>query len=122
ATRFVASFVGTLNMLEATVKDAGAGTVEVEGQTLVLGQALSGHRNSATVTLALRPEAAAIDGAGQLSLAGKITDVSFLGSVIRIRAQIGGNRISFDRFNSPNTPPPAVGESCVIRFAASDVL
>jgi putative spermidine/putrescine transport system ATP-binding protein len=48
--------------------------------------------------------------------------VSFLGSVIRIKVDLGTNSISFDRFNSPNSPPPAEGEECQVRFAASDIL
>jgi putative spermidine/putrescine transport system ATP-binding protein len=121
ATRFVASFVGTLNMLNGKVVDAAAGTVDIDGQQVRLGRD-PGKPNGAAVTLALRPEAAAIGGAGNLSLKGTIADVSFLGSVIRIRAAVGASRISFDRFNSPTTPPPAVGEPCEIRFAAADVL
>src|SRR5690606_21563959 len=57
ATRFVASFVGTLNMLNATVADAKAGTVDIAGQKLTLGRDL-GAPAGAAVTLALRPEAA----------------------------------------------------------------
>ncbi len=121
ATRFVASFVGTLNMLEATVVDGPNGTAEIDGQRVTLGRPLD-RRAGASLTLALRPEAAAIGGDGGLALNGRISDVSFLGSVIRIRADIGRSRISFDRFNSPTTPPPAVGEPCEIRFSAQDVL
>ena len=122
ATRFVASFVGTLNMFNGTVADAKAGTVTIDGQTLELGRDLTPRAAGSAVTLALRPEAAAIGGPGSLSLKGRIADVSFLGSVIRIRADIGSNRISFDRFNSSTTPPPAVGEPCEVRFAPADML
>jgi putative spermidine/putrescine transport system ATP-binding protein len=121
ATRFVASFVGTLNMLNATVVEGASGTVDIDGQRIVLGRDI-GKAAGAPVTLALRPEAAAIGGPGDLSLKGRIADVSFLGSVIRIRADVGASRISFDRFNSPNSPPPVVGEACELRFAAADVL
>ncbi len=121
ATRFVASFVGTLNMLNATVVDAKAGTVSIDGQSVTLGREIE-TPDGAAITLALRPEAASIGGAGDVGLKGKIYDVSFLGSVIRIRVEVGSNRISFDRFNSPNSPPPVVGEQCELRFAASDIL
>jgi putative spermidine/putrescine transport system ATP-binding protein len=121
ATRFVASFVGTLNMLNGTVVEGASGTVDIDGQRIALGRDV-GRPAGALVTLALRPEAAAIGGPGDLSLKGRIADVSFLGSVIRIRADVGASRLSFDRFNSPNSPPPAVGEACELRFASADVL
>ena len=40
-TRFVASFVGTLNILSGKVVDAAAGKIEVDGQTIVGRQARS---------------------------------------------------------------------------------
>ena len=46
----------------------------------------------------------------------------FLGSVIRVRVGIGGNTVSLDTFNSPATPPPAVGEKAEISFSSSDML
>ena len=41
ATRFVASFVGTLNVLEARVVEPAIGAVEIDGQRVALGRPLS---------------------------------------------------------------------------------
>ena len=123
ATRFVASFVGTLNTMDGTVVDPAAGTVSIDGQTIPTGRALAGKASGAPVTVALRPEAAAIgEGAGDVVLDGTIKEVSFLGSVIRIKAAVGRNVISFDRFNNPSSPPPVIGEPCKLRFSSSDIL
>ena len=122
ATRFVASFVGTLNVLEGTVADAGSGAVEVDGQRIVLGRPLD-KRHGEAIALALRPEAVSLgDGGGRASLAGTIGDVHFLGSVIRVRVGLGRNTVMLDRFNDPGSPPPAAGEPTRIGFSGEDVM
>ena len=124
ATKFVANFVGTLNVLEGVVADAADGTVKVgEGQVAVKGR-LNGHKAGDAVTLALRPEAIALgDYPGHdQKLSGKIAEVHFLGSVIRVKVAVGRDTVSMDTFNKSTTPPPQVGEPAAITFAARDVL
>ena len=58
APAFVASFVGTLNVLDARVLDAAAGTVAIDGQTVALGRPLAA--GAATVAVRLRPQAIAL--------------------------------------------------------------
>ena len=65
------------------------------------------------VTLAPTPEQDA-------RLPGTISEVAFLGSVIRVRVDIGGRIVSLDTFNSPKDPPPKVGERATIHFATDD--
>jgi putative spermidine/putrescine transport system ATP-binding protein len=122
STRFVASFVGTLNILKGTVTDPAKGVVDVDGNAIQTGRELSRFARGAPISLALRPEAAALDNGPAPMARGKIMDVSFLGSVIRIRVNLGQNTISFDRFNSPGSPPPAPGEPCGVTFSAKDIL
>jgi putative spermidine/putrescine transport system ATP-binding protein len=124
ATRFVASFVGTLNILEGTVSDPASGTVSINGSEIALKRALDGKAAGDEISLALRPEAISVGNhpGRDASIAGEISDVSFLGSVIRVRVGVGKNAVSLDTFNSPATPPPVVGETANIRFAASDLL
>jgi putative spermidine/putrescine transport system ATP-binding protein len=124
ATRFVASFVGTLNILEGTVADPASGTVRINGSEIALKRALDGKAAGDEISLALRPEAISVGNhpGRDASIAGEISDVSFLGSVIRVRVGVGKNAVSLDTFNSPSTPPPVVGETANITFAASDLL
>jgi putative spermidine/putrescine transport system ATP-binding protein len=123
ATRFVASFVGTLSPLDAVVVDAGAGVVAVDGQELRLGRALQ-RRAGEVLPLALRPQAvrAGAPGAGEVGLRGRVKEVSFLGSVVRVRMALAPQILSFDTFNTAAARPPAVGEQVEVRFAPGDLL
>ncbi len=123
ATRFVANFVGTLSQLDAMVVDAGAGVVTVDGQELRLGRALDRPAGE-VLPLALRPQAvnAGAPGAGEVGLRGRVADVSFLGSVVRVRMALAPQVLSFDTFNTAAARPPAVGEAVEVRFAPGDVL
>jgi putative spermidine/putrescine transport system ATP-binding protein len=119
ATPFVANFVGTLNTLRTRVKDARAGIVSIGGQDLKLGRSLD--KNSGDeIALGLRPETVAIgprDG-HDASLRARIEEVSFLGSVVRIRVAVGESSISVDTFNTATEHPPVIGSDCDISFAA----
>ncbi|WP_342363769.1 ABC transporter ATP-binding protein [Terrarubrum flagellatum] len=116
-TRFVASFVGTLNLLEGRVLDP-AGKIEVQGQELMVAsgfpQAKAGH----TATLAVRPEAITIgDGVENANrLSGEIDNVAFQGAIVRIRVRCKDKLISLDSFNTPNSPPPEIGSAVTISF------
>ena len=123
-TKFVANFVGTLNVLEATVSDAASGKVRVDTEEIALKGKLNGSKTGDTLSLALRPEAISLGRrpGNDASLSGEIADVHFLGSVIRVRVGIGGNTVSLDTFNNSATPPPAVGEKAEISFSSSDML
>lgn len=119
-TRFVASFVGHLNLLQGTVADASGGRVSVEGQDLTTGAPIAAAAG-APVTLALRPEAIQLDRPAQNQLRATISEVSFLGAIVRIRAAVGAQRLSLDTFNNPAVPPPARGETVSLSFAQSDL-
>jgi putative spermidine/putrescine transport system ATP-binding protein len=123
ATRFVATFVGTLNVLEGRVTDAATGAVEIDGQAVRLGRALEAGTGD-PVSLALRPEAVALGArpGNDAVLRGKVEAVSFLGSVVRVRVALGRNTVSFDIFNNAAQRPPAAGEVVELSFAGGDVL
>src|SRR6476660_1345242 len=55
-TAFVASFVGTLNLVTARVIDPGAGRLSVDGQEARTSKAVTDVGANGRVTLALRPE------------------------------------------------------------------
>jgi len=120
-TRFVASFVGTINVLEGKVLDAATGKVAVAGTELVLGRALPASAGSA-ISLALRPEAVMLGAGKGVDLQGQVQEVSFLGSVIRVRVKVGDALVSLDNFNNPSVPPPKAGETATVSFAVGDVL
>ncbi|MBB5573354.1 MULTISPECIES: ABC transporter ATP-binding protein [Rhizobium] len=124
ATRFVASFVGTLNLIEGKVVDPDNSRITIGDQNVTLKQSVTAYKPGDTVSLALRPEAGSLaeSAKGDTALTGEVSSAHFLGSVIRTRMNVAGNTISFDMFNSPGMMPPSVGEKVTLRFASSDLL
>ena len=123
ATRFVASFVGTLNLIDATVVDASTSTIQIGDQQVSLKKPL-GKGNGEKVTVALRPEAGSLGEAtvGDVAISGTVTSSHVLGSVIRTRMDVGGATLSFDMFNDPGKTPPAIGERITLKFASEDLM
>ena len=124
ATRFVASFVGTLNLIEGKVVDPDSNRIMIGDQGVTLKQSVTAYKPGDTVSLALRPEAGSLaeSAKGDTALTGEVSSAHFLGSVIRTRMNVAGNTISFDMFNSPGMMPPSVGEKVTLRFASADLL
>ncbi len=123
-TRFVASFVGTLNILKAKVLNAALGTISIDGQEVVAAGVTADATAGTPRTVALRPEAVSLNGAGgqRNRLSGTIEEVNFLGSVVRIRVRFQENAVSLDTFNNPNAPPPKHGDKVTVSFAPEDLL
>jgi putative spermidine/putrescine transport system ATP-binding protein len=125
ATPFVASFVGTLSLLPATVVDGPSGRVTVAGQPIRIAGPLAFGAGK-TVSIALRPEMASLGAGadGTNNVSGRVTDVSFLGSIVRIRVAIGGDgpAVALDEFNEPTLKLPAVDETVTINFPADGPL
>jgi putrescine transport system ATP-binding protein len=101
-TRYVAEFIGDVNILHGSVADRAAGRIALDGG----GEADLGHRaeaaEGAAVELAIRPEKivverAGTDGAGTEPRApnrlhGRIEDIAYLGntSIFHVRLAGGG--------------------------------
>lgn len=120
ATRFVASFVGTLNLIQATVVDAAIGLLTVEGQPVRVASSLQSHRSGDTVSLAIRPELITLDGQVHREvnrLSGTVEDVTFLGSIVRVQVCFAAHRLHFDLFNNPQLRSPQPGSSITVQFA-----
>jgi putative spermidine/putrescine transport system ATP-binding protein len=136
-TAFVASFVGTLNVLPGVVIDSARGELTVAGQPIRLRAGFEGARGR-DVRVALRPEMISL-GVGSDSenrLTGKVTDVSFLGSIVRIRIGLGaehehaeggahagtvslgehGAVVVLDEFNEPTLKLPQLEDTVTISF------
>ena len=123
ATAFVASFVGTLNVLPGVVVNAGSGEMTVAGQPVKLVSKFEGIAGR-EVKVALRPEMVSLgDGAtGENRLTGRVTDVSFLGSIVRIRVTLPGSNgtdgptVVLDEFNEPTLKLPNLGDTASLSF------
>jgi putative spermidine/putrescine transport system ATP-binding protein len=123
-TRFVASFVGTLNILRGRVVDPASGRIAIDGQEVVAGRGLSDAKAGDIRSVALRPEAVTLqDQRGDRNkLNGTIEEVSFLGSIVRIRVRFKESAISLDTFNNPGSAPPERGQAAMVSFAREDLL
>ena len=122
-TRFVASFVGTLNVLRGEVADPQKGTARVDEQEIRLAQPLEGTKAGEKRAFALRPEAVSLAKAepDRNALRGTIEDVSFLGAIVRIKVRLKENLVSLDTFNNQASPPPERGQPATISFAPADL-
>ena len=123
-TRFVANFVGTLNTFETRVENAAQGVVSIGGVRVTLPEGNLTLRDGASLAIALRPEALQLGRAEgrEVVLPATIEEVHFLGSVIRLRADIAGTKISLDTFNRADTPPPSIGASVEISLSGRDAI
>ena len=118
ATPFVASFVGTLNLLNAKVVDPAGGGIEIEDQRVNASKAVPAAAG-ATVSVALRPESIELgESGGANRLRGPLQDISFLGSIVRMRMGLGTSAasLSLDTFNDPNLELPPVGQQVTVSF------
>jgi putative spermidine/putrescine transport system ATP-binding protein len=132
ATAFVASFVGSLNVLAGKIVDAGRGEIAIDGQTINVTRPFEG-REGQDVRVALRPEMASLADrpVGCTRLQGEVVDVSFLGSIVRIRIRLGlgptlsgngqsatggGQVLMLDEFNEPGLKVPQLGDAVAVSF------
>jgi putative spermidine/putrescine transport system ATP-binding protein len=123
-TRFVASFIGTLNLIDGKIIDAVAGVVEIDGQRAATRRKLDGATPGDVRALALRPEALRLGpGAKDANtLRGVIEDVAFLGAVVRLRVRLERAVIVVDTFNSGTGELPARGGPIAVNFSRDDLI
>jgi len=123
-TNFVASFVGTLNVLKARVGDPASRTIVINETEVALPYDLGDRKAGDPISVAVRPEAIVLGAHADRDsrLNGLISDVSFLGSVIRVRVGVGENSVSLDTFNNPSLAPPVAGSPAEISFSRADLL
>ncbi|MGF6840266.1 putative spermidine/putrescine transport system ATP-binding protein [Paraburkholderia youngii] len=123
-TRFVATFVGTLNILAGRVIDPATGRIAVNGQELVTSRPLPPDDAGKERVLALRPEAILLEPPSndRNSLSATVEEISFLGSVVRIRARVSSAIVTLDVFNDPNRILPERGQPVALGFSHDNLL
>ena len=123
-TSFVASFVGTLNILQGQVADPARGKIVVDGQEVMASRGMEHARVGDACSVALRPEVVSLgEAAGDGNrMQGTVEDVNFLGSIVRIRVRFKDNAISIDTFNNPRLSLPQLGQALTVNFPREAVL
>ena len=117
ATAFVASFIGSSNLLRATVVDPARGRVMLDGQEITTAAPFSGLPGS-EVRLTIRPESLALHNgvAENNHLRGTLSNVIFLGSIVRLVISTGQSELLMDTFNNPHLALPAIGSPVTVGF------
>ena len=121
ATPYVATFIGTLNVIPATAIDPAAGTVAVDGQLLKTGTSFDA-RPGDELRLSVRPEALSLGGDSANVLEGKVTNVKLLGSIVRLVVSVGGGPVSMDGFNDPSLTLPGIGDTVRLHVAPDAIV
>jgi putative spermidine/putrescine transport system ATP-binding protein len=123
-TQFVASFVGTLNMIEATVVDAAQGVMAVDGQRFRSIAQITQAANGEHLLVALRPEIISMQrlSEDQNEFTVQVQLIAFLGSVVRIQVRLGDRLFFFDILNDPSMTLPKVGSEIKVYFTPESEL
>jgi spermidine/putrescine transport system ATP-binding protein len=79
--RFVADFIGDINLLKATAKPADGGVqFSLGGAQALRGDSAQGAPPAGPVSLAIRPERASLEPSGQAGLAGAVESIVYIGA------------------------------------------
>ena len=119
ATPFVAEFIGTMNRLVSTVADDS--TVDYAGTQLPV-DATKGRTRGERVLLLVRPETVEVESAGDAvaaegALTGAVVSHTFLGSVTRVKVDVGAGELTADVATAKVGSIP-IGTRAVVRFPA----
>jgi putative spermidine/putrescine transport system ATP-binding protein len=120
ASRFAASFIGHSNLLHGTITDgAGPPSLAWCGRQLPLPASAPG---SGEATVMVRPENARLVSAEQGTLHGKVREVVFQGSDLKVIVDIGGDQTFGVRTSCQGSRPKADDPIGVVWEAAHSVL
>jgi putative spermidine/putrescine transport system ATP-binding protein len=123
-TEFVAQFVGTLNSMEAEVVDPAAQILKICGQRIQAAEGVDNKLPASKVQISIRPERLSFANEEKKAnlLDCTIETITFLGSIVRIRVDIGGLLLNMDTFNNPFLELPKIGDRAQITFSREAVL
>ncbi len=126
ASRFVAEFIGALNLVPAHVKDAKTGTVDTALGALTLNRTLPDSHGS-EITLAIRPEALRVlapsDPTPAIVISGRLASREFLGAIIRLRVDTAqGTTVVVDCFNREGATIPQPGSAVRLTLPPEEIV
>jgi iron(III) transport system ATP-binding protein len=126
ANRFIATFVGTINLLNGTLEKAGGGTV-FRCETLGAIAIASGTASAGPAEIAIRPHAIhlAVPGkpldAGRTWLDGTVAEREFLGEFVRYTVRVGAASLIADQPHYMGEPGFAPGAAVMIGINPAQV-
>jgi ABC-type Fe3+/spermidine/putrescine transport system ATPase subunit len=116
ATLFTARFLGLMNLLPGRV-------VHQDGRRVVetpVGTLPAENQDLGEVTLLIRPDSMRTDNSGSYTLAGRVSEISFRGSIFRVIIEIKGHPLTFDFIS--NTKLPQEGDDIELSFEPEQAL
>ena len=116
ATPFVARFLGMTNLLDGVIDDQDGHPV----LRTSLGEFPVESPLTGPVTLLLRPDAARLDGSGDLHLTGRLLSCSFRGGFCRASVEVNGETLSLDFSTRADLPSP--GGQLRLSFEVADAV
>ncbi len=129
ATRFVAEFIGTMNMVEAlavNASDAGGCMVRIGADTLFVAapQAIAAGQRT---LLAFRPERSSLSSPAPdrsaLRLSGVVAQHVYLGTRTELHVRLAGNKnCIIETANNRSTMLPSVGDTVMLHVAEADCI
>jgi putative spermidine/putrescine transport system ATP-binding protein len=104
--------------------DPKAGIVDMRGIRLASTSNLNGKQKGDKVMIAIRPERIGFIAEGQKEnvFDGKVENITFLGSVVRIQLRVGETVFNMDTFNRPSLQLPETGETVRVTCSSKAVL
>lgn len=128
SNRFVADFIGKVNLIEGSVVGGGSGRVEVATAFGTVAVPYEGAAQGA-VTLAVRPEkirlGARASGAGDIRATGRIAEWAYYGDISNLYVDVeGGPRLSVVIANETRAMVHGmnIGDEVSLAFEAEDAL
>jgi iron(III) transport system ATP-binding protein len=127
ANRFVADFIGTMNVFQGRVEGPGpaAGEHAVATSFGARWHVCAADTSGTRVSLGVRPESLTLERGGSggeswNSLTGTITEAAYLGAVVRYQVRVAdGLTITADIHNPDFAAIRSVGDELTLWFAAS---
>src|SRR5512137_1104867 len=126
ANRFVADFIGTMNVFRGRVEDGAAG--ELRGLVTGFGERWrvpAAGTPGTSVSVGVRPESLALEPGGNAgeawnSLTGTVTEAAYLGAVVRYEVRVADSlTVTADIHNPDFAAIRLVGDRVTLWFAAS---
>jgi ABC-type Fe3+/spermidine/putrescine transport system ATPase subunit len=116
ASLFTARFLGLMNLLPGRV-------IHQDGRRIVetpVGALPAGNQDQGEVTLLIRPDSMRTDDNGPCTLAGRVQEISFRGSIFRAIIEVNGYPLTFDFLS--NTELPKEGAAIELSYEPEQAL
>jgi spermidine/putrescine transport system ATP-binding protein len=120
-SRFVAQFVGHTNIFDGKVEKIEGGKVTIDSEGFVMTATSDSHVTvGQPITAVVRYEKIYL-GAGATTMNAKVIERMFLGSTVRVVAELpGGRQVTADIASGSASGLPAIGEMTEFSFSAQE--